>query len=159
MPYADPEKRRAYSARYYREHMDGTRTYNKNYRTAHWFDRCPHGRRQLERSCSLCAPRKVYQHYRSDEKRKFGSIPEDFMSWELFLRLIGENCVWCGRTPEEVRGMGIDRWNNDLPHLSTNVKPACTDCNMMRRSLTVEDFLSRVSRIAEFQRQQIGIGA
>jgi hypothetical protein len=151
VPYKDPTKRRAHSAAYYRGHMDGTRAYNKNYRAAHSLDKCPHGRSQLERSCSLCRPDRTYSKFIYDEKRKFGAIPEGFMSWELYSSLIKRNCSWCGRTPEEVNGMSIDRRDNGVPHVAANVMPACADCNMMRRGLTMEEFMARVTRISFFQ--------
>ena len=151
MPYKDPEKRRAWQVAYYRAHVDRSRIYNAKYRSTHALALCPHGRRALERNCSICSPRRVYGKWISDEKRKFGLIPDDFMSWELFETLVQQNCFWCGRSPEEARGMGIDRMDNTLPHVSTNIKPACADCNMMRRSLTPEVFLANTMRIAKFQ--------
>ena len=151
MPHKDPENRRIYAAKYYRAHADKAQNYNVGYRKTHSLALCPHGRRALERNCSICSPRRVYGHWVCAEKRKFGFVPDDFMSWELFEALVRQNCFWCGRSPEEVRGMGVDRWDNALPHISTNVKPACADCNMMRRSLSPEVFLANTTRIAKYQ--------
>lgn len=52
----------------------------------------------------------------------------DLTSAEV-LELIKKPCVYCGTT-EYPRG--LDRIDNDLPHIRTNVLPACAYCNFAR---------------------------
>ena len=52
----------------------------------------------------------------------------DLTTTEVF-DLIVQPCVYCG-TIERPRG--LDRIDNDLPHIKGNVRPACAPCNFAR---------------------------
>lgn len=43
--------------------------------------------------------------------------------------MILQPCVFCGT---EEANRGLDRIDNDLPHVKGNVQTACTECNLMR---------------------------
>jgi len=102
-----------------------------------------------QRQCSICHPAAVYSAYRSDERRHFG-LPEGFMTLETFCRMVKLPCRWCGRTPEQANGMGVDRRDNGLPHLETNIAPCCAECNYARRDRTEEDFGAWILSLAAF---------
>src|SRR5271155_2534098 len=100
---------------------------------------CEH--EHLRHYCSICRPDYVYRAtYVRHEKRRFGSLPPDFMSLDLFKSLILKNCVWCGICPAEAKGMGVDRRDNKKGHIVGNLDPCCTECNMRRRNSTHEEF-------------------
>jgi hypothetical protein len=82
----------------------------------------------------------VYRHYLRDDKKKWGKLSKDFMTFEVYLEIIKQNCIWCGRTPNEANGIGIDRKDNRFGHVIGNIEPCCWRCNRMRGELTVEEF-------------------
>ena len=51
------------------------------------------------------------------------------MSSKEILALIEQPCVYC-KTSESPRG--LDRIDNSLPHIRSNVRPACAPCNFAR---------------------------
>ena len=87
---------------------------------------CDHGRVRCR--CVLCNPAGVYKAtYVRHEIRLGGVLPPDFMSLELFCQLVKKTCIWCGRTPEQANGMGIDRKDNTKKHTVGNIEPCCWD--------------------------------
>lgn len=81
---------------------------------------------------------------------------------EQFKALILGNCNYCGTKPASVvkaRGKhqqdffynGIDRINNDLGYTPDNCASCCGTCNMMKRAMSVQDFLAHTKRICTFQ--------
>ncbi len=59
------------------------------------------------------------------------------LSAEEILAFILQPCVYCGTTTEN---RGLDRIDNDLPHIKGNVQTACGSCNIMRGNrFTVEE--------------------
>lgn len=110
---------------------------------------CEHGRQRC--ICSLCQPQGTYKLYRRNEQKRF-ILSKDFMTVEEYLVIIRQNCCFCGITPVEANGMGVDRINNDKGHVSGNIQPCCFVCNGMRSKLSVESFLSKVSRIATYRK-------
>ena len=50
---------------------------------------------------------------------------------------------------------GIDRVNNDLGYNINNCVPCCTECNIMKSVLTLEQFLSHIKRIHDYQTMKI----
>jgi hypothetical protein len=100
--------------------------------------RCVHDRRRD--ACPICRPRAAYAQYVGNDRRKYGTLPKDFMSFEIYSGLIERNCTWCRRTPLVVGGMGIDRRDNSLGHVAGNIEPCCRRCNWRRGTATWEDF-------------------
>jgi hypothetical protein len=100
---------------------------------------CIHNRQR--RSCTLCYPKGVYQSYVYHEKKRFGkTLPENFMSLIEFCSVIKRNCCFCNRTPEEAKGMGVDRIDNNKRHVSGNLEACCKICNRMRMDMPREEF-------------------
>ena len=114
---------------------------------------CIHDNRKEK--CSLCNPANVYKDYVRHEKRKNnGILPEQFMSLEEFCNLVKKKCWFCNRTPEQAGGMGVDRIDNSKGHIHGNLETACFICNMMRKSLSVKDFIERCLDIADNQKSR-----
>ena len=42
---------------------------------------------------------------------------------------------------------GIDRKDSSIGYVSDNVVPCCEHCNMMKASLSINEFLSHIDRI------------
>jgi len=72
------------------------------------------------------------------------------------------NCYYCNSGPmgkyrsrsseDTYRYNGIDRVNNKLGYITNNCVTCCATCNRMKLDATELDFLSRVSRISQFQK-------
>jgi hypothetical protein len=128
--------------------MPSSPQYRKEYRTAHpeivrrW-GRCSHSRK----SCSLCHPARVYREY---ERRAKARIQKFSMSLEDFTLLLQMNCEYCGRSPKEAGGMGVDRRDNSCGYVLANCSPSCEVCNLMKRSYSREKFLDHVRLVYEF---------
>jgi hypothetical protein len=54
--------------------------------------------------------------------------------------LIVRDCTYCGATREQIR-IGLDRIDNTLGHLKTNVVPCCSRCNVVRKNMPHEAWL------------------
>jgi hypothetical protein len=63
--------------------------------------------------------------------------------------LLKRNCTYCG----DGKGyIGIDRIDNNKGYEIDNVCACCTLCNMMKKTLTLEQFLNHVKLISEFNK-------
>lgn len=68
------------------------------------------------------------------EDRKYGRIgnelPQDYVTLQDVIRLITKKCTYfdeCGTVGW--RKIGLNRKDNDLPHIKSNVEPCCKKCN------------------------------
>jgi hypothetical protein len=76
-----------------------------------------------------------------------------------FSEIIINDCFYCGASPVirsvtvsgpiPFKSNGVDRVNNDIGYLKGNCVPCCTDCNSMKMSRTLDEFLLSVERIYE----------
>lgn len=57
------------------------------------------------------------------------------MTREFISELIKSGCYYCG---DNLERMTLDRIDNRLGHLKTNVLPACIRCNLIRRDMPFE---------------------
>ena len=95
------------------------------------------------------------------------------LSFELtldeFRRLTSSSCFYCGVKPsnkqysyrkpisEEAREHtlyvfnGIDRIDNDIGYIFQNCVPCCEICNKAKHALTINEFLSWIARLVEYQ--------
>ena len=83
----------------------------------------------------LVISRSILQDSRGSD-RKFGR--ENNLTQEFILGLISKPCSYCDDT--DCR-MTVDRVDNDLGHLTTNVVPACIRCNLTRGNMPYEAWL------------------
>jgi len=63
---------------------------------------------------------------------------ENDLTKEFVSSLIENGCSYCGET---LLRMTVDRINNDIGHITTNVVPACIRCNYTRRDMPYEAWL------------------
>lgn len=81
---------------------------------------------------------------------------------ELFSQLVLGKCNYCGALPSSRRlhyktrqgdvvklvdSNGIDRINNNIGYLPSNVVSCCSDCNRAKASMTTEEFIELARRI------------
>ena len=79
-----------------------------------------------------------------------------------FSELASKHCHYCGCAPSAKKGQapwrlrnGVDRVDNSIGYTVENCVPCCTNCNFMKRNLTVTDFLAHVSAIHSHNTAQL----
>lgn len=144
---------------------------------AYWLCRCDCGNesevagRHLRlgntKSCGHCTGRAMaygyaalkskYRNYQSKAKARN-------LIWQLdlfqFLHITQEKCHWCGSEPTQIisspRGKyifnGIDRVDNKLGYTLDNSVPCCGICNLMKREMTAEEWMTQMEKILNHQR-------
>lgn len=65
---------------------------------------------------------------------------------EEFEKIISQPCVYCG---EKEKRIGIDRIDNSKGYTLENSAPCCTLCNMMKKTLQVDEFLKHINKISK----------
>lgn len=66
------------------------------------------------------------------------------ISFEQFCEIVSNPCTYCG---ENEKRIGIDRVDNTLGYTLENSAPCCTICNMMKKTMTVTNFLAHITKI------------
>lgn len=76
---------------------------------------------------------------------------------DLFKDIINKNCFYCGKEPSQITKNvhdngdciynGIDRLDNDLGYISSNVVPCCGMCNMGKKDFSKEIFLNWIKDV------------
>lgn len=77
------------------------------------------------------------------------------LTFDEFKKLILSNCHYCGVEPSNIyfrnyyniNYNGIDRINNDVGYLTTNVVPCCKICNIAKNNYTHNEFLKWIDRL------------
>ena len=76
------------------------------------------------------------------------------LSRETFEELTTSNCVYCGKPPNKSHRKcdtflynGLDRVDNSIGYIASNVVPCCYICNKMKGELPVEVFLEHLNNI------------
>lgn len=105
----------------------------------------------------------------SSAKSIWGRVYKDGCNFETFLKLSQLSCTYCGRTPCRTFNKydgdkrwpkrldanftynGLDRLDNTRDHSPDNVVTCCTNCNMMKQSMSVNNFLNHIKLIYEHQ--------
>jgi hypothetical protein len=104
----------------------------------------------------------IYKNYQRSTKHR--NIYFE-LSKEEFFKLLDGNCKYCGLPPSSewygakrtildysaFRYNGIDRVDNAKGYTVENCVPCCKVCNNSKACLTVEEWLSWVDRIHDFQ--------
>lgn len=79
---------------------------------------------------------------RSDKLRGL----ENDLDWQFIKNRISGGCEYCG---DVVGKMTLDRIDNSIGHVRTNVVAACMRCNMFRRDMPFEAWLMLVPSLKE----------
>lgn len=92
---------------------------------------------------------------------KNGAVKRELIltvNFEEFKTIVVQPCVYCGHFALDSYN-GIDRFDNSKGYISTNVKPCCTMCNMMKSGQIIEEFIDKVGAIAKYQSNHIPIAS
>ena len=77
----------------------------------------------------------LWEDYRKSDQKK-GRIND--LTKDQVKDLLSKSCFYC----EETENMSIDRIDNDLGHLLSNVNPSCMRCNLVRGDMPYEAWLT-----------------
>lgn len=113
------------------------------------------GRGLWEKEPHIATAKQIYKYYSDGD-----------LSFQDFLHLSQQNCFYCGRAPSNktnyytsnryseerrVKGFfiynGLDRVDNNLSHIKSNVVPCCLSCNKAKLTRTQEEFFSWIKDI------------
>lgn len=83
-------------------------------------------------------------------KRSVNRAKSCELDWDIPLKeyalLLKKRCYLCNGKLNET-GSGLDRLDNSLGYLLTNVKPCCWKCNSMKSDLSSIDFIKHIRKI------------
>lgn len=66
------------------------------------------------------------------------------LSLEDFKKMWNKNCYYCGG---KIKGIGIDRINNNKGYIIKNCVPCCSICNKMKLTMNIEIFINHCKKI------------
>ena len=98
----------------------------------------------------------LYAAYRVRAKRLERTFE---LTKDEFKTVVVQNCIYCGSSPSNVyKGHnddyvynGIDRVDSSSGYALNNVVPCCKRCNLAKRDMTQDEFLSWAKRLALHQ--------
>jgi hypothetical protein len=124
MAFKDPEREKAYK---------------KDYRVRRKAERSDYERQRRVNPAHRA--NYIVQDSRSGDKRHGRS---NDLTVAFVERLIASGCAYCGETKLQ---MTLDRIDNSIGHLMTNVVSACVRCNLMRRDMPYAAWYSMLPAI------------
>jgi hypothetical protein len=71
-------------------------------------------------------------------KKKFDITKDEFN------QIIYDECYLCGKETNETHKNGIDRIDNNLEYIKTNIKSCCGNCNFMKNEYDLEELLKKM---------------
>lgn len=114
------------------------------------FKRCDSCRASIYKDREAQFTRRLYNYKREAKRRNY--------SWELtddqVSLLFKGQCHYCGKHACN----GIDRVDNSRGYILENCVSCCTNCNYMKGTLSLEDFIEHIHLISDFQFHSIGHG-
>lgn len=66
------------------------------------------------------------------------------LTFEEFKNIVSKSCKYCG---ENIKIIGIDRIDNNIGYILENCVPCCKICNIMKSTLSLEEFISHIKKI------------
>lgn len=76
-----------------------------------------------------------FAEYRSSARK----TRKDFsLTLEEFSFFWGKPCYYCGSS---IKTIGLDRLNNKIGYVFTNITPCCLRCNKMKKNMDYEEFV------------------
>jgi hypothetical protein len=85
---------------------------------------------------------RVYKRNAFKKNREFDISKKDFIS------LFYLPCHYCGFN-KDYRKMGVDRKDNNIGYIKTNIVSSCWDCNKFKGTMNYDSFLKKCKDIAK----------
>ena len=105
----------------------------------------------IKRRATAKANKDKYQYHKQPKFRyatyKRGALRRGFVfeltlqEFELFW---DTHCNYCN---DSIEGIGLDRIDNTIGYINTNVTSCCTTCNWMKHSMSQEMFINQCKKI------------
>jgi hypothetical protein len=74
---------------------------------------------------------------------------------ERFIQLWNETCHYCATPIISETGIGLDRINNSISYIESNVLPCCGSCNYIRGNrLTVQEMEVAMSAVIQYRKSK-----
>lgn len=155
------EKNKEYSKQYHKEYHKEWYQKNKAKRDAQniqWFKDNPDKVKIIKKNFSENHPditKKYLKDYQITLKGKYRTMKGSGLkrnykvdiTFEEFSKIVSNPCAYCG---ENEKRIGIDRIDNTKGYTLANSNPCCTTCNMMKKTMTVAEFLSHIEKISNY---------
>lgn len=100
--------------------------------------------RSLEYECS---PKRRFSKYKRGAKKRnlFWNL-----TYEEFMIFWKRPCSKCG---DQIDTIGLDRINNNIGYILSNIESCCYTCNMAKHNRTNEDFIKHCHKVSDFRRR------
>ena len=72
------------------------------------------------------------------------------LSESEYKNLIQGKCYICKKESSDIHTNGIDRVDNKLGYITSNVKTCCAECNYMKKDMDYEKFMGHLSKILKW---------
>lgn len=86
-------------------------------------------------------------------KSRFNKYKSDDPNFDIpldeFVKMITDNCHYCGKRNLYKGFNGIDRVDSNQPHILENCVPCCWPCNKMKSVMNITDFKRSIKSIYE----------
>ena len=118
------------------------------------------------KSCGCLNVERSSRKRLSDEDRVKNSLIQEYknstkqrglmydLSEKCLFTFVKANCHYCGKPPNKPHRKcdtflynGLDRVDNSIGYIASNVVPCCYICNKMKGVLSVEDFMKHINKI------------
>jgi len=102
----------------------------------------------------------VYHRYKENARYR---CLEFNINLELFKNLISQNCYYCDSLPSnnakrkhyyDFKYSGLDRIDNNIGYLESNIIPCCKNCNYFKGKLGKQEFLEHIEKISQWQKEK-----
>lgn len=152
------EKNKEYSKNYHKEYHKEWYKKNKEKRDTQniqWSKNNPEKVKVIKDNFSKNHPgitKKYLKDYQVTLKGKYRTMKngglkrnyEVMITFEDFTKIVSNPCAYCG---ENEKRIGVDRIDNSKGYTLENSNPCCTICNMMKKTMTVSEFISHIKKI------------
>lgn len=109
--------------------------------------------------------RYIFSNYKRNADKK---SREFSLTFEEFIELCERDCYYCGESPTNIINKsdlygswiynGVDRLDNKIGYTKQNSVSCCKTCNMMKRDMTLNEFISKIKSIHSHISEAIGWG-
>jgi hypothetical protein len=139
-----------YHKKYYQDNKEETDKRNRE-----WSLKNPEKRNAISKKYAENNPEKMKQFFKNYSLKfegrframkgsaKARNYPVE-INLEEFTEIVSKPCVYCG---EDNKRIGIDRIDNSKGYTLENSAPCCFICNMMKKTMGVNDFSNHVKKI------------
>lgn len=130
-------------------------------------------RSNIDSDCKYCRGKKqslpnsqsltnaLYSSYKRQAKNRDYSFE---ITKEDFIKIINQNCFYCGEIPsniiksrsniENVIYNGIDRLDNKLGYIKSNIVACCGMCNRCKSNLTLSEWYKWINKIIKYNKDE-----